>query len=75
MLFRSFHNVWTFHGSHRGMQAKIHYTIILIMYGLGNGNMHHEICFKRDGGRLWALASVTECQLEHKLAWAADKKN
>ena len=47
------------------MRAKIHYTIILIIYGLGNGNMHHEICFEGDGGQLWALVSVTECQLEH----------
>ena len=70
----NFHNVWTFHSFHCGMQAKIHYAIILIMYGLGNGNMHHEICFERNGGWLWALASVTECRLEHKLAWVADKK-
>ena len=45
------------------------------MYGLGNENMHHEICFEGDGGQLWALASVTECWLEHKLVWVADKKN
>ena len=35
------------------VRTKIHYTVILIMYGLGSGNMHHEMRFEVDGGRLW----------------------
>ena len=64
----NFRSVWTFHGSHRGMHAKIHYTVILIKYGLGSGNMHHEMCFEVDGRWLWTLGSVTGCQLEHSIS-------